>query len=93
MGLFSKKEKPQEVVIVEQQKKKSLSEAIFGSKKKPTQMAFSREWRATCRIRRYSSFIIRAIDDHEAEEKLYNKIKEENLPNRYYWRLEEITME
>jgi hypothetical protein len=93
MGLFSKKEdEPQKVVVVQPKEKKSFTESLFGSKKNK-QVSFSREWRATCKIRKYGSLVIRASDSTDAEDKLYSKIKEGNLPNRYYWQMTEITMD
>jgi hypothetical protein len=94
MGLFGSKKKddPQEVVIVDPKEKKSFTEQLFGSKKNK-KVAFSREWRVTCKIRKYGSFVIRARDSTDAEDKLYEKIKAEGLPNRYYWEVREITQE
>lgn len=94
MGLFDRKQKAQPVYIVNanQPEKKSFTQSLFGKKDKKSE-AFSREWRASCKVKRYPSFVIRARDSQDAEDKLYKKIKEENYPQRYYWNLEEITLE
>jgi hypothetical protein len=95
LGIFSKKEKPMPVYVVNGSppEKKSFTQSLFGKREKKSGEAFSREWRVSCKVKRYGSFIIRARDKEEAENKLYKKIDDERLPNRYYWTMTEITME
>lgn len=99
MGLLlGKKKEAQPVYLVSKDSgsKPSFTQSLrnaFSRKKKSSVEPFSREWRATCKIRRYKSFIVRGRDYSDAEEKLYQKIEAEGMPHRHYWNLEEITLE
>jgi hypothetical protein len=93
MGIFSKNK---EKTVVAERSKPSFTQSLRSAFNKPKKLQVetpTKEWRASCKIRRYKSFIIKARDYSDAEEKLYQRIQEERYPYRYYWNLEEITLE